>query len=163
MTTRLSIFLIFTSLLLFTFCSSERSVRRADGSGELDELYIQDVKLKVNEIYSWVNLMPGAEPRFHITGNVDLLKSIKYDFRFVELVSVIVYHDNKKVYSISPVVKELESEQGDSKNIRFSTIRGLLINRELDIDKDINIDLVFNDGDDELIYMLDNIKINKAY
>jgi hypothetical protein len=128
----------------------------------MEELYVQDVKLRVNEIYCWVNLMPGIEPRFHITGDVDVLYDVSYDLEFVKLESIIIYQ-NSEVYRISPATNELMIDKSIEKKIKFSTINGLLLNRDLNIEKRINIDLVFNDGNDELFYRIDNIKINKAY
>lgn len=162
MTKQICVYFIIIIILFLYSCSSEIS-RKDYEITDLDELLIQDLNLNVNEIYSWVNLMPGSESRFHITGDIDLLESIKYDIKFVKLVSVIIYHNNIEIYRISPVIQEDDTEETSSKNIKFSTIKGLLFNRELNIDQNINIDLVFNEGSSELIYKLDNIKINKAY
>jgi len=150
-------------VLLLSSCSSEIIQRQQDESTDLDELLVQDLKLDINEVYSWVNLMPGSDPRFHITGDINLLESIKYDFKFVKLVSIIIYHDNIEIYRIAPVIQEDDAIDAKAKNIKFSTITGLLVKRDLKLDETINIDLVFNEGSSELIYKLDNIIINKVY
>ena len=69
-------------MVVLLSCSSEKVQKPKYSSSDLDELIIQDVKLNINEIYSWVNLMPGSSSRFHITGDIDLLESIKYDIQF---------------------------------------------------------------------------------
>ena len=84
MTERNERYLIIIVLLFLYSCSSERTLKDGDGSTELDELLIQDLNLNVNKIYSWVNLMPGSDSRFHITGNIDLFGSIKYEINFVK-------------------------------------------------------------------------------
>lgn len=162
MTKRSGKYLILIILLLLSSCSSEITRRQEYENKEMDKLLIQDLKLNVNEIYSWVNLMPGSDSRFHITGDIDLLESIKYDFKFVRLASIIIYQDDIEIYRISPVIREDDSFDTLSKNIKFSTIRGLLINKDLKTDQMIDIDLVFNEGSSELIYKLDNLKINTA-
>ncbi len=156
------VYLILLSVIVLASCSADRTIKKDRPSGELAELYLQDVKLTVNEIYSWVNLMPGIEPRFHITGDVDLLYDREYDLEFVKLESIVVYQ-NSEIYRISPSTKEFIIDKTIAKKIRFSTINGLFVNRELNIDKHINIDLVFNYAGEKLIYKIDNIKIHKAY
>lgn len=139
-------------------CSSEEVTKR--GEQEYKE---QEVNLIVNEIYSWVNLMPGSEARFHITGDLEILESDDYDLNLINLVSVIVYHDSKVIYKISPVVKEDNDGLSNSRKIKFSTIRGLMVNRELDLDKKIHVDLVFDDDGSDLVYKIDNQNIYRAY
>jgi hypothetical protein len=163
MTIRFNPYLIIALILFLLSCSSEQTVKKEYDSGELEELHIQDVKIFVNKIYSWVNLMPGSESRFHITGDFDLLESTNYDINSVKLKSIIIYQGEKEIYRITPTVKELELDPSLGKNITFSTIKGLTVHRELNIEEKINIELIFYEGGDELVYKLDNININKAY
>ena len=67
------------------------------------------------------------------------------------------------IYSISPKIKQDELENQNRHSITFSTIKGLLMNVDLNIEKPIEIVLVFADGDDEYLYSLENIIINKVY
>lgn len=146
-------YLVVIFILLLSSCSSRKIQRHGDES----------LVVYVNEIYSWVNLMPGSESRFHITGDIEILVSKNYDFNFVNLISLIVYQNNKEIYRISPVIQEDDITERPYKNIKFSTIRGLLLNRELNIDQRISLGMIFNEGSNEIIYILDNVKINKAY
>lgn len=154
---------MFLALILLYSCSSEKT-QREEKTKDLEEIFIQDLKLEVNEIYCWINAMPGSESRFHITGDLNLLDDLRYDYLFVKLSKIIVMQANTEIYSISPVIQENDFPvESPYKNIKFSTIRGLLINRDLDDTSTINLRLVFKDGSEELEYELDDITINKVF
>jgi len=157
--TQLFVFLI----IVFIIGCSQTAQREAVNENEYEKIFHQDVNLEIREIYSWVNLMPGNNPRFHITGDFDLLSSYKYQYESLNLKKVIVNQERQFIYSISPKIKQNELESQNRYSITFSTIKGLLMNEDLNIEKPIDIVLVFDDGDDEYVYFLENIKINKVY
>ena len=158
--THLIVFLIFVLIL---GCSQTVQKKEAVDDDEYEKIFHQGVNLEIHKIYSWVNLMPGNSPRFHITGDFDLLSSYKYQYESLELKKIIVNQERQFIYSISPKIKQDELENLNRHSITFSTIKGLLMNVDLNIEKPIEIVLVFADGDDEYLYSLENIIINKVY
>jgi len=157
--TQLIIFLI---IILIIGCS-QTVKREAVNENEYEKIFHQGVNLEINKIYSWVNLMPGNSPRFHITGELNLLSSYKYEYESLKLKKIIVNQERQFIYSISPKIIQEELENQNKNSITFSTIKGLLMNEDLNIEKPIDIVLVFDDGEDEYLYSLENIKINKVY
>jgi len=154
--------IIFSIFILIIGCS-QTVQREAVNENEYEKIFHQGVNLEIHKIYSWVNLMPGNSPRFHITGDFYLLSSYKYEYESLKLKKIIVNQERQFIYSISPKIKQDELVNQNRYSITFSTIKGLLMNEDLNIEKPIDIVLVFDDGDDEYLYSLENIKINKVY
>lgn len=157
------IFILLSVIVLFSCSSSEKSVKE-DDKVELDELEVQEVRLEINSLNSWINLMPGAESKFHISGELRVERNYKYDLKFITINKIVVSQDNQQIYSIVPLVQvdyELSSESG--KYLRFSTVRGLSRDPRLDINKPVEFEIIFDDGNETYSYNLENVEINKVY
>jgi hypothetical protein len=153
-------------LLFFTGCSSSEEVTVKDKTTEIveEEIIVPDLKLDVKEIYCWVDLMPGGPNRFQISGNVFVSDSYKYDLKYLKLKAVRIFQDDKQLFSIRPKVKLDENaivEEG--REFVFSTIKGLSINKDYNIDKSVDIKIIFEENDNLFEYDILKQKVEKVY
>ena len=105
----MSLKFIFTIILAFivSACATSKKISTEDiPEKEPAEVIGNDVELTLGKNVSWVNLMPGSNPKFHISGRVSLLKSENYDFKSTELNMVKVVQSGKDIYLIKPRVHE---------------------------------------------------------
>ena len=164
---KLLIILLLAFGFLFSACSPTKEQRQG-ASIDTDELYNPDLKLKVKQVYSWLNLMPGPpeknKARFHITGELEVLKSVKYELDFIRLHVVNIYQNDEFIYSIVPEVRVADDlSSTDSKYLIFSTVSGLHIEQKLDTEKPIDVKLIFKEGSDLYPYTVKDLKIEKAH
>ncbi|MBI9070312.1 MAG: hypothetical protein JEY94_01870 [Melioribacteraceae bacterium] len=120
--------------------------------------YESTINIKVNKAYCWINEMPGSERRFNITGDILVLESPGYNCENVELKTIKILQNNLEVYFIKPVVRKDDSKT----RIQFSTVKGLLPNENLDINKNVDIYFIFEEDDDIFTYLKKNCKIDRV-
>ena len=153
--------LLFLGLVLLVFaCTENKEIEKT--KIKVNDLFVQQVNLRVEQIHSWLNAMPGSGTKFNISGKVSILPSTKYDFETLELKNILVEQNGQQIYLINPTVEVLNKTESE-KQIAFSTIKGLGITPGLNTDKDVAIKLLFFDGSDEFAYEVDNVKIEKIY
>lgn len=151
-------------LILFIFglvgCSS--SVPEIRTITKISEgIYKDDLRINIKKIYAWVNLMPGAKPRFHITGSIELLEDSEYDLENVKIKKIIIVQNKNSIYQFTPKMEEKLVE--NKKSILFSTIRGLLLTSALDKKKSIDVEMLISDSSSEIIYLIPDVKISEAH
>lgn len=161
-------FVIFISLLILVSCSQTESIKKQDSdkdeSEELAELIEQDLQIGDRKIYSWVNLMPNSETRFHLTGEVQVIDNAYIDLSYLKLSQIKVMQNNNLVYLINPVVQVDDSKSShNSLYLKFSTVRGLLLNAGLNTDKPVTLELIFEQGSDQFAYTFENVSIEEAH
>ncbi len=157
---------VFILLLLIAGCSSDETIKKGEKEFDTDELFSADLNVKFNEVFSWINMMPGpkAEPRFNITGEIELYESDKYNLESIKLAIINIYQNDELIYSIKPEVRVDDNLSTDKmKFLIFSTIKGMLIENSLDTETVIDAKFIFGQDDDKYSYLIKNIKIDKAY
>lgn len=122
---------------------------------------VRDVNLLVEKTISWVNLMPGSKPKFHISGKVTLGIGDGYNLEDTRLKFVKVFQSGKEVYFVKPKVRV--ENKSDSVKIMFSTLRGLSINEELNTKKNVMFEFIFNDGKEDYIYQINNVELQEVH
>lgn len=148
-------------ILLLASCSSEKATKDSGYEITSESLYIPDIDLSVKKIYCWANLMPGSPNRLHLTGDITLKDSFKYDSKFVKLERVNVIQNNSLLYMIKPTVQDGD-ETWEGRNILFSTIKGILLDEMIDLNKSVNIELIFSEGSENYSYIIENVKVEQA-
>ena len=124
-------------------------------------IYKDDLRINVKKIYAWVNLMPGAKARFHITGSIELLEDSEYDLKNVTIKKINIIQSKETIYQFTPKTKETFEQ--NKKSVVFSTIRGLLLTTILDREKSINVELLLSDSSNEIIYLIPNVEISEVH
>jgi len=122
---------------------------------------VKDLNLNIQKTVSWVNLMPGTKPKFHISGNVNLLNGEDYILENTKLKFVKVFQSGKEMYFVKPKVRV--ENKSDSVKIMFSTLRGLSINEELNTKKNVMFEFIFNDGKEDFIYQLNDVELQEVH
>ncbi len=162
---RLKIVLLAVVAVFIYSCSSSDSVKEKEvGAEKLDEMELQEVRLDIKIISAWINLMPNTDSKFHVSGEVSVKENFKYDLNFMSIAKINISQNDEQIYSIIPTVQvdgNLSTE--NSKYFRFSTIRGLSRDPRLIINDPVEFDLVFDDGNDEYTYYINNVEIKKVY
>lgn len=157
---------LMTVIVIATGCTQSELPKKSTETKQeeaLEEIYLSDIKLNVKKIYCWINLMPGAESRFHITGEFEILKSINYDLNFIKLSEVKIFQEGKILFNVNPKINSELKDTRDNKLITFSTVQGLLVHPNLSVDKTIDMLLVFKENNDELTYQISELRIEKVY
>lgn len=157
--------LIFLTVVLFFSCSSsDKTIKTKTETEELKDIFTQEVKANFIELNVWVNLMPNAENRFHISGIVEVFENFKYDINFINLKDIEVKQDQNIIYILTPIIQlDPDLSTDTKKTFRFSTTKGLLLTPEVNIDNPCNLEFNFDDGNELYTYLIDNVKIEKTY
>ncbi len=157
-------FLIVLSSFLLWNCSGTKEVKKEaeDKYVEVKEA-IQEMNVEVDSIFAWVNLMLGGPKKFHITGEVTVLPSGKYEAKSLTLKRIDIFQNNVLHYMIKPTIQNPENESKESKTFLFSTIRGLGLNPGFSYDKKIDALFIFDENGETFQYLVKDLKINKAY
>jgi len=159
-------YLLIIIIAILFGCSQTSTVQKdiSENSPKDETTYEPGINLFVKKVYSWVNLMPSMEPRFHITGNVVIPESEDYDFQTITISMLKIYQDGSAIYYINPTVQVNEENQSHNvKELLYSTITGLLIDARLNFDKTIDVEYIFEEEGESFSFIQRNVKINKVY
>jgi hypothetical protein len=136
-------------------------------SGEITN---DSLKISVTHtyVYSWLNMMPGSPPSFHITGNLRIMNYRDGSINDLSLNEIVITQDNNVIYKFKPAFETIHSfedysfKKNEVKEFRFSSSR-LSIAQELNADKTIDAGLSFTSGGKTLEYMISDITIERTY
>lgn len=151
-------------IMFFVSCSTEKEVQAEKSINGKDTS--PELSINLNKVSSWINLMPGpdAEPTFHISGEIELLKSADYDYKQLVLTNIYVYQNDERVYTIKPEVRINTKLSTDEMNyIIFTSSRGLTVKNNLNTEKPVEAKLIFEDDSNIFSYYIKDVKIDKAY
>lgn len=149
-----------TLIMIFGCSSSEESTKRSTENYKEVKKFRNEVKLNIDKNISWVNLMPGSQPKFHVTGKLSLLVDDNYNYQNTELKYIKIYQSGEELYFIMP--KVIQDISDSVKNFTYSTIKGLSINKNLDTKKPVIFELIFLEGKEELKYRINNVIVEEV-
>ncbi len=155
--------------LLVVSCSSTENVSKKKNIDKIESpggnIKASFVNLSISKIYPWLNLMPGkAKKTFNITGEFTVLPGASYDFQVLKLKLIKIYQEGVFLYLIKPTIRQSGSgKKGDLKKILFSTIKGVELIPYQRINKNINIELIFDNNGMDLLYTIPDVKVEKTY
>jgi len=144
--------LLFTIFpLIFITCSSVKN-------NEPELIY------ELSDIFAWVDLMPGGEPGFHITGRLDIYTSGNNETPQLSKLEIAVYQDEKNIYSFIPKL-EYSSKQKEGIKAHLFTFfpQNRLPVKKLDFEKHISIKCGFYLNGNSYSALIDSILVNKVY
>lgn len=158
---KLKRYILLITLLILNSCSISEKTTTNQDQDTVNKLEIikRDVELDIQKNVCWVNLMPGSEHKFNVSGKFEIFKSTKYNFRTTILKYVKVMQKGNEIYLIKPTIIEELTE--NSKLITFSTLQGLAVNKSLNLAKSVDLEFIFVENDEELLYQLKNIEIEE--
>ncbi len=157
------IFLTVGSVLFLWNCSGSKEVKK-DAEEKYVEVKeaIQEMNVRVDSIYAWVNLMPGGPKKFNITGKVTVLPSENYNPAELTLKRIDIFQKDVLHYMIKPTVQNPE-DADENKIFLFSTIRGIGLNPGFNYNKKIDALLIFERNGETFRYLIKDLKMEKAY
>ena len=156
------------SLIFLIGCSSsEETVKKESEEIPKDiniETYQSSIEVEIVNLYAWVNFMPNADERFHISGELVIEESVLYDLSNLNLDLIKVYQEELLMFNIRPTVRQNPNwDEDDSINLMFSTFKGLLAFREFKTDKPIAVEFIFKDGNNEFKYLTTDVEVEETY
>lgn len=134
---------------LITSCSSNLSEKN------LDEL------IKINDVQSWLNLMPGGPGSFHISGKYELPEEL--DEREIFLYKIIVIANGKEIYNLIAELQFVNNSLEGIKEFTFTNhyqteIEPILMQKDT-----IDIRLIFSVNSLPVKKDLNKIPLTRAY
>lgn len=135
----------------------------------LKELENTEVDIKIIEINSWLNLMPGGPGSFHLSGEFAVSSDTENMIMNLNLKEISVFQKENLLYRFEPVSNYSRTESDLSSNSKrieiyqFYTEKGLEIRETLLGDNVIKVQLNFDVDDEEIIRILDDVEVTRAY
>lgn len=152
---------VLTIILLVVSCTTTKETSKSEKEEETinKKEIIREIDLTVEDANCWINLMPGAGSKFHISGkftvpNVDENEKI-------DLKRVLVYQKNKMIYIVVPKVRK--SKGVSSVDLTYSTIKGLTLFPELNVKVPVDLVLEVKKDGELFKYTIENVKIEEAH
>lgn len=135
---------------LITSCSSNLSEKNFD---ELD--------IKIVDVQSWLNLMPGGPGSFHISGKYELPEEL--DEREIFLDKIIVIENGKEIYNLNAELQFVNNSLEGIKEFTFTNnyqtkIEPILLQKDT-----IDIRLIFSVNSLPVKKVLNKIPLTRAY
>ncbi|MBK7497608.1 MAG: hypothetical protein IPI19_00500 [Ignavibacteriales bacterium] len=135
---------------LITSCSSNLSEKNFD---ELD--------IKIVDVQSWLNLMPGGPGSFHISGKYELPEEL--DEREIFLYKIIVIDNGKEIYNLIAELQFVNNSLNGIKEFTFTNhyqteIEPILMQKDT-----IDIRLIFSVNSLPVKKDLNKIPLTRAY
>jgi len=154
------------SLLIITACSSSqemKSEKEIEKKSTKEFTAVAEKLYKINEIESWMNLMPGGESSFHLSGDVILTELCGLDMKSTRMLNVAIVQDNKTLIEFKPNSSKGDVTGNNSSYFQFSTNRGIKMPPLFNAEKSITAILSFTDGKDEFKVSIDELTVQKIY
>ncbi|MFH2032433.1 MAG: hypothetical protein ABIJ40_17685 [Bacteroidota bacterium] len=157
---------IFLLLALVMSCSPEKEITKKiePQIQRIEKIVVPVLNLKVIKTYAWINLMPNLPEKFHISGELELLRSTNYEIQFTDMKTISLFQKGELLYQIRPKVvvdESLSDEQ--KKHILYSTISGVSVHPFHKIDEPMRAEFNFVEGGKEYIYTIEGITLEKVY
>ena len=155
-------YIILLALIVYSCgSSSEISVEEQEVM-KIVEDYESNIDVDVDDLFCWILKSPGIDddPTFHVSGELEIEEDKKYDFTILRLSLVKIYQNNLPVFVLSPVVRENQKNIGsDYRKIIFTSSRDLTKRLNLDLEENVDVELLFKDGDKSFTFKMFNISI----
>ena len=145
----LNIFLIVFGILVST-CSVNLSEK------DLDRLNI-----KIVDVQSWLNLMPGGPGSFHISGKYQLPEDLNEKEIFLE--KIIVFDNEKEIYNLTAEIQFISNSPNGIKEFTFSNYYQTKIEKILMQKENIDVRLVFSINGNLIPKDFKSIQLTRAY
>lgn len=128
-----------------------------------------DVEVKVLEINSWLNLMPGGPGSFHLSGEFSLFHENEEVECEISIVKIQVYYNDELIYSFKPLIQYSRTEQKSNQLNRltevfqFFTETGLEIREPMMAAEFIDVELLFEIDDKNVFERINEVELTRAY
>ncbi len=149
-------FILLTLVPFYNGCSGGSSVAK--------EKTISIRQLKVN---AWVNLMPGKDPSFHVSGEAQLINNSDSIIKNISFDNAVAYQNNLRLFDFTPDIKIINNQVDllpkDTLRFNFKNLKDLTVNSGFDFNNMINILLTISYGSKKSEIIFKNVKVEKVY
>ena len=144
-------------LFFYVGCSHQENMK---------ENYISIKELKLN---SWMNLMPGGQPSFHISGEVRIKNGESIDITNLKLESINVFQNSELLGSLKPDFN-IKNENEDNiipvdseRSYFFKAKMPSKVITNFNEDEPVNMKFLFRWADKSYLHDIENVKVQKVY
>lgn len=146
----------FLSLLIMIFFQLFISCSSSFSGKEFDKLNI-----KIVDIASWLNLMPGGPGSFHISGKYELPEEL--DEREIFLYKIIVIDNGKEIYNLIAELQFVNNSLEGIKEFTFTNHYQTKIEPILMQKDSVDIEIVFSVNGNSIQKEFNKIPLTRAY
>ncbi len=142
----------FLFILILISCTSSQ-----DQSNKLDE------QIKIIDIESWLNMMPGGPGSFHVIGKYECSDTTDCS---VKLKNIKVYSDSALIYDLTKENFTIEKQiEQDIQKVSYSfyTQPGIKLNDRIQSIEKVDVTLIFIFNDVMIEKNLNDIILTRAY
>jgi hypothetical protein len=137
-------------------------------SGSNQDVNNLNLKIKTQQINSWVNLMPGSKSSFFISGSIQVKNTENSAIDTLMLLKCDVLQEDKIIYHLYPgfhksvdISSRLKSGEEGIFTINLSP--GAPIKKELNLEKPVSINLYLSALSKVIVHKIDRIYVIKTY
>lgn len=130
-------------------------------SANLSEKTFDELNIKIVDVQSWLNLMPGGPGSFHISGKYGMSENL--DEKNIFLDKIIVIDSGKEIYSLTAELQFINNSPIGFKEFTFTNFYQTKIEPMLMQKDTIDIQLVFSVNGTSIKKDLNKIPLNRAY
>ena len=144
--------LVLFYILLLTSCTTSQI-----DSNNLSE------KIRIIDVESWLNMMPGGPGSFHIIGKYEIADSLEFE---VELTKIKVLSDSIDIYIITKENYIVEKQIDNNLKIieyAFHTKPGIGLNERIQLINQMDVKLFFDFEGRKIVKELNSIELTRAY
>jgi hypothetical protein len=120
-------------------------------------------KIRIIDIESWLNMMPGGPGSFHIIGKYECLDTAFCD---AKLINIKVYSDSLLIYDIAEENINCETQiENDTQSIKYAffTQPSIKLNEKIQTIEKIDVKLIFDFGTKSIEKDFRDIILTRAY
>ena len=127
-----------------------------------------DMEIKTRKMESWVNLMPGSKPSFYFSGSIIITNNENVVIDSIRMLNCYVMQDGKTLYELHPefnfsgnILEPIFP--GKDRIYTFSLSPGAPIQKELNLEKPVSLELNLTALNRVKHYKIDSITVVKAF
>lgn len=151
--------------LVFLFCALTLAIAGCSGSQSGNN----ELSIMMNEGHAdaWINLMPGSQQTFFITGTISLKNYGDITINSIKIMKCIVSQGKHTLYEIIPDLKDslgslLSVEPGQMKD-GIITSKGVELENGINSDKPVDLTLFLISSNNTKQVMIPGVKITKVH
>lgn len=130
-------------------------------SSNLSEKDFDKLNIKIVDVQSWLNLMPGGPGSFHISGKYELPENMNEKEIFLD--KIIVLDSEKEIYNLTAELQIISNSPNGIKEFTFTNNYQTKIEPILMEKENIDIQLVFRVNDKPIKKDLNKVPLTRAY
>lgn len=130
-------------------------------SSNLTEKDLDRLNIKIVDVQSWLNLMPGGPGSFHISGKYQLPEDLNEKEIFLE--KIIVFDNEKEIYNLTAEIQFISNSPNGIKEFTFSNYYQTKIEKILMQKENIDVRLVFSINGNLIPQDFKSIQLTRAY